>query len=85
MPAPKIAKVVGRLLALLDSSTIPVLQMRETMGLLRNLGTCIRVARTFYNRLHAFLDILEKVARPLKLHQAQHPMASGLVPVGCAA
>jgi hypothetical protein len=71
MPAPKIAKIVGRLLALLDSSTVSVRQMRETMGLLRYLGTCIPVARPFYNRLQAFLSVLEKVARPLRLHQAQ--------------
>jgi hypothetical protein len=71
MPAPKIAKIVGRLLALLDSSTVSVLQMRETMGLLRYLGTCIPVAKPFYKRLLAFLRVLEKVTRPLKLHQAQ--------------
>jgi hypothetical protein len=71
MSAPKIAKIVGRLLALTDSSTVSVLQMRETMGLLRYLGTCIPVARPFYNRLQAFLGVLEKVVRPLMLHQAQ--------------
>ncbi len=71
IPALKIAKIVGRLFALLDSSTISVLQMRETMGLLRYLGTCIPVARQFYNRPQAFLGVLEKVTRPLKLHQAQ--------------
>ncbi len=71
MSAPKIAKTVGRPLALLDSSTVSVLQMCETMGLLRYPGTCIPVARPFYNRLQTFLCILEKVTRPLKLHQAQ--------------
>ncbi len=71
MPASKIAKIVGRLLALLDSFTVSVLQMHETMGLLCYLGTCIQVARPFYNRLQAFLGVLENVDRPLKLHQAQ--------------
>jgi hypothetical protein len=47
IPAPKIAKIVGRLLALLESSTVFVLYRRETTGLLRYLGTCIPVARPF--------------------------------------
>jgi len=71
MPATKIAKIVGRLSALLDATTVSVLRMRETMGLLRYLGMCIPVAKPFYNRLQAFLGVLEKVARPLKLHETQ--------------
>ncbi len=54
-PASKIAKVVGRLLALLDATKVTLRQLRETMGLLRYLGTCIPVAKLFYNRLQAFL------------------------------
>jgi len=71
MPAPKITKIVGRLLALLDTTLVSVMRMRETMGLLRYLGTCIPVAKPFYNRLQAFLGVLEKVARPLRLHTTQ--------------
>jgi hypothetical protein len=54
MPAPKITKIVGRLAALLDTTLVSVMRMRETMGLLRYLGMCIPVAKPFYNRLHAF-------------------------------
>jgi hypothetical protein len=71
MPAPKIAKILGRLLALLDADTVSTIQLRETMGLLRYLGTCIPVARPFYNRLQALLCVLEKVAKPLKLQTTQ--------------
>ncbi len=35
MPAPKVTKIVGRLLVLLDFNSVSVLRMRETMGLLR--------------------------------------------------
>jgi hypothetical protein len=68
MPASKIAKIVGRLLALLDVTKVTLKQLRETMGLLRCLGTCIPVAKPFYNRnrLHAFLCVLEKVSVPLR-------------------
>ncbi len=41
------------------------------MGLSHYLETCIPVAKPFYNRLHAFLGVLEKVDRPLKLHHTQ--------------
>jgi hypothetical protein len=71
MPAPKITKIVGRLVALLDTTLVSVMRMRETMGLLRYLGMCIPVAKPFYNRPQAFLGVLEKVARPLKLHTTQ--------------
>jgi hypothetical protein len=71
MPAHNIAKIVGRLLALQDSSKVSVLQMRETMGLLRYLGTRIPVARPLKNRLQAFLGVLGKETRLLILHKAQ--------------
>ncbi len=54
-----------------DDVAVSVVQMRETMGLLRYFGTCIPVARPFNNRLQALLGVLEKVARPLKLYQTQ--------------
>ena len=71
MPASKIAKIVGRLLALLDASKVTLRQLRETMGLLRYLGTCIPVAKPFYNRLQAFMCVLEKVSVPLRLQANQ--------------
>ncbi len=67
MPASKIAKIVGRLLALLDATKVTLRQLRETMGLLRYLGTCILVSKPFYNRLHAFMCVLEKISVPLRL------------------
>jgi hypothetical protein len=66
MPASKIAKIVGRLLALLDATKATLTQLRETMGLQRYLGTCIPVAKPFYNRLHAFMCVLEKISVPLR-------------------
>jgi hypothetical protein len=45
MPAMKITKIVGRLLALLEASKVTLRQLREAMGLLRYLGTCIPVAK----------------------------------------
>ena len=71
MPEPKIAKIVGRLLALLNSKHVTVKQLNGTMGLIRYLGTCIPVARPFYNRLQAFLGVLQKVTMPLKLPNNQ--------------
>ena len=71
MPASKIAKIVGRLLALLDATKVSLRQLRETMGLLRYLGTCIPVAKPFYNRLQAFMCVLEKVSVPLRLQSNQ--------------
>jgi hypothetical protein len=41
MPASKIANIVKCLLALLDATKVTLRQLRETMGLLRYLGTCI--------------------------------------------
>jgi hypothetical protein len=41
--------------------------LRKTMCLLCFLGTSIPVAKPFYNRLQAFICILEKVTVPLKL------------------
>lgn len=67
MPASKIAKILGSLSALLDTTKVTLRQLRETMGLLRYLGMCIPVARPFYNRLQAFMCVLEKVSTPLKL------------------
>jgi hypothetical protein len=71
MPASKIAKIVGRLLALLGATKVTLRQLRETMGLLRYLGTCIPVAKPFYNRLQAFMCVLEKVSVPLRLQLNQ--------------
>jgi hypothetical protein len=71
MPASKMAKIVGRLLALLDATKVTLRQLRETMGLLRYLGTCIPVAKPFYNRLQAFMCVLEKVSVPLRLQSNQ--------------
>jgi hypothetical protein len=71
MPASKIAKVVGRLLALLDVTKVTLRQLRETMGLLLYLGMCIPVAKPFYNRLQAFMCVLEKVSVPQRLQSNQ--------------
>jgi hypothetical protein len=71
MPESKIAKIVGRLLALLDSTKVTLRQLRETMGLLRYLGMCIPVAKPFYNRLQAFMCVLERVTVPLRLPPSQ--------------
>jgi hypothetical protein len=57
MPASKIAKIVGRLLALLNATKVTLRQLRETTGLLRYLGTCIPVAKPFYNRPHALVSV----------------------------
>ena len=71
MPEPKITKIVGRLSALLGSKHVTVKQLNGVMGLLRYLGTCIPVARPFYNRLQAFLEVLQSVTMPLKLPNNQ--------------
>jgi hypothetical protein len=71
MPASKIAMIVGRLLALLDATKVTLRQLRETMGLLRYLATCIPVAKPFYNRLQAFMCVLEKVSVPMRLQTNQ--------------
>ncbi len=42
MPASKIAKIVGHLLALLDAPKVTLTQLGETMGLLRYLGSVSR-------------------------------------------
>jgi hypothetical protein len=47
MPASKIAKIVGRLLALLDATKITLRQLHDTMGLLRYLWTCISEGKPF--------------------------------------
>ncbi len=70
MPASKNAKIVGRLLALLDATKVTLRQLRETMGLLRYLGTCIPVAKLFYNRLQTFMCVFE-VLVPLRLQLNQ--------------
>jgi hypothetical protein len=71
MPASKIAKIVGHLVALLDATKVTLRQLRKTMGLLRYLGTCIPVAKLFYNRLQTFMCVLEKVSVPLRLQSNQ--------------
>jgi hypothetical protein len=87
MPASKIAKIVGRLLALLDATKVTLRQLRETMGLLRYLGTCIPVAKPFYIRLQAFMCDLEKVSVPLRLQLNQVEAVRWLLarysPTGC--
>jgi hypothetical protein len=71
VPPSKIAKIVGRLLALLDATKVTLRQLRETMGLLRYLGACIPVAKPFYNRLQAFMCVLEKTSVPMRLQPNQ--------------
>ncbi len=62
---------MGRLLALLDATKVTLRQLRETMGLLRYLGTCIPAAKPLYNRLQAFMCVLEKASVPLRLQSKQ--------------
>jgi hypothetical protein len=71
IPVSKIAKIVGRLLALLDATEVTLRQLRETIGLWRYLGMCIPVAKPFYNRLQAFMCVLEKISVPLRLQSNQ--------------
>ncbi len=71
IPASKIAKIVGRLLALLDATKVTLRQLRETMGLFCYLGTCIRVAKPFYSRLQVFMCFFEKISAPLQLQSDQ--------------
>jgi hypothetical protein len=79
MPSSKIAKIVGRLLALLDATMVTLRQLRETMGFLCYLGTYIPVAKPFYNLLQAFMCVLEKVSVPLWFPSRRRPMALSTV------
>ena len=67
MPAAKISKILGRLSELLSANLATLKLMRRTLGLLRYLGMCIPIAKPFYNRLQAFMGVLENVSKPLKL------------------
>ena len=67
MPPAKITKAVGRLLALLVPAKIRAKQLREALGLLRHVGSCVPAARPFFNRLQARECVLNKVGVPLPL------------------
>jgi hypothetical protein len=86
MPARKLTKIVGHLLALRDSTTVSLSRMRDTVSLLRYLGICILVAKSFYNWLQAFVSVSERAAKPLKLHDtpAEDIHESNRIPVKCA-
>ena len=67
MPAAKIAKVLGRLLALLDLKFVTARDLRWAVGVLRHISICVPASKPFYNRLQARLSVLENVGLPLPL------------------
>ncbi len=67
MPEAKIAKVLGRLLALLALKFVTARDLRKAVGLLRHISICVPASKAFYNRLQARLVVLEKVGLPLPL------------------
>ena len=69
LPAAKIAKVLGRLLALLDLKFVTARDLRRALGLLRHISICVPASRPFYNRLQARISVLEKVGLTLPLGQ----------------